>query len=113
MSSPAAKAKVDVRLGDYRSAPDLEATWFVDPPYQPTRGMKTGQGLGYAPGCTSRELDYGELAEWCRSRRGQVIVCEQEGADWLPFRPCGTSATRGASAGARSSGRATVSRCSR
>ena len=27
------------------------------------------------------------LSEWCRSRRGQVMVCENEGARWLPFRP--------------------------
>jgi hypothetical protein len=32
-------------------------------------------------------LNYSELAAWCRSRPGQVIVCEEEGADWLPFRP--------------------------
>jgi hypothetical protein len=33
-----------------------------------------------------------------RSRRGQVIVCEAEGATWLPFRPfgetCGVSGKR-------------------
>lgn len=82
-----AAAKVELVCGDYRDAPDVEATWFVDPPYQPTRGDGWSQGLGYAPGCSSREIDYAELGEWCRSRRGQVIVCEQEGADWLPFRP--------------------------
>ena len=64
---------------DYRELPDIEATWFIDPPYQPKhmRGM-------YKHG---RNLDYGELAEWCRSRRGQVIVCETAGSDWLPFGP--------------------------
>ena len=31
--------------------------------------------------------DYEALADWCRSRRGQVIVCENVGADWLPFEP--------------------------
>jgi hypothetical protein len=25
------------------------------------------------------------LADWCRSRTGQTIVCENAGADWLPF----------------------------
>jgi site-specific DNA-adenine methylase len=64
--------------GDYREAPDVEATWFIDPPYQNIRD-------GYLWG--SREIDYADLSEWCRSRRGQVIVCEQEGADWLPFSP--------------------------
>jgi hypothetical protein len=65
-----------VRLADYRTAPDVEATWFIDPPYSQQSRYKS-----HAP------LDYGELAEWCRSRRGQVIVCESMGATWLPFRP--------------------------
>lgn len=53
-------------------------TWYVDPPYQV-------QGRHYRHGCES--IDYTHLAQWCRSREGQVIVCEQEGAGWLPFRP--------------------------
>lgn len=64
--------------GDYTAAPDGPATWFVDPPY--SRG-----GEHYAHG--SRRLDYGALADWCRSRPGQVIACEAAGADWLPFAP--------------------------
>jgi hypothetical protein len=84
---PEAKRKVEVVLGDYREAPDIEATWFVDAPYQRTREGWWSQGMGYGPGCTSADLDHGELAAWCRSRRGQVIVCEQAGASWLPFRP--------------------------
>jgi len=32
------------------------------------------------------QIDYGTLALWCKSRPGQVIVCENEGATWLPFR---------------------------
>lgn len=35
--------------------------------------------------CTG--LDYAVLADWCRTRRGQVMVCEQDGAEWLPFVP--------------------------
>lgn len=66
---------VDYRLGDYRDCPDIEATWFIDPPYQ------HADSSGYA----MAGLDYTELAEWCLSRRGQVIVCEGPGADWLPF----------------------------
>lgn len=38
-------------------------------------------------------LDYPALARWCRARRGQTIVCEAAGADWLPFVPFG--GTRG------------------
>ena len=36
------------------------------------------------------ELDHGALARWCRARRGQTIVCEADGADWLPFAPFGS-----------------------
>ncbi len=56
---------------------DAPATWFIDPPYQ-------GAGRHYRFG--SSGIDYLELGEWCRSRRGQVIVCENAGAGWLPFR---------------------------
>jgi hypothetical protein len=52
------------------------ATWFVDPPYQLA-------GSHYRFG--SSGIDYAQLADWCRSRPGQVIVCENAGADWLPF----------------------------
>jgi len=65
--------------GDYTAAPDIEATWFIDPPYQV-------QGKQYQHAVS----DYGALADWCRARRGQVIACESEGADWLPFRPITT-----------------------
>lgn len=53
------------------------ATWFVDPPYQ-----RAGQHYVF----NSSNIDYVDLAAWCRSRSGQVIVCENHGADWLPFR---------------------------
>lgn len=65
---------------DYRSAPDVEATWFVDPPYQK-------QGSHYVHSLSDEE--YASLGAWCRTRRGQTIVCEGEGADWLPFRAHG------------------------
>jgi site-specific DNA-adenine methylase len=54
------------------------ATWFVDPPYQ-------GAGRRYR--YSSKQIDYAALAAWCRTRPGQVVVCENEGASWLPFRP--------------------------
>jgi hypothetical protein len=72
--------------GDFTAAPDIEATWFVDSPYQRA-------GYGYVHG--SAAIDYAALAGWCRSRRGQTIVCEATVADWLPFAPFGT--TRGMS----------------
>jgi hypothetical protein len=69
-----AKRSVLYRCGDYRDAPDVEATWFIDPPYE-------GVIRGYRYG----NPDYDELATWCLSRKGQVIVCEGPGATWLPF----------------------------
>lgn len=81
---PHVKGRIEIYHGDYRDAPDIEATWFIDPPYHV--GSRAQQrGMGYAEGCNSAALDYDELGEWCRSRRGQKIVCEQEGATWLPF----------------------------
>ena len=60
----------------YTSILNREATWFIDPPYQIA-------GKHYRHG--SSDIDYGSLAEWCRSRKGLKIVCEGEGAEWLPF----------------------------
>jgi hypothetical protein len=60
---------------DYRDIVDVEATWFVDPPYVGLNHYRQG------------DIDYSDLALWCASRTGQVIVCENEGADWLPFEP--------------------------
>jgi hypothetical protein len=54
------------------------ATWVIDPEYQGNARGRTAYG-SHAP------LDYAELATWCRDRRGQVIVHEQQGATWLPF----------------------------
>lgn len=65
--------------GDYTEAPDIEATWFVDPPYNNKAGSH------YPCGCD--KIDFDALGQWCRQRRGQVIACENEGATCLPFRP--------------------------
>lgn len=62
--------------GSYEMAPDISATWFIDPPYQVA-------GNTYRMG--SKQIDYAALGEWCRSRNGQTIVCEVQGADWMPF----------------------------
>lgn len=70
--------------GDYTDAPDVRATWFVDPPYA---RKPDGRDPGGAYRYDGSAIDYATLGEWCRARRGQVIVCEQEGATWLPFRP--------------------------
>jgi hypothetical protein len=69
--------------GDYSLAPKVEATWFIDPPYEVA-------GHHYV----HSTVNYSELSAWCRSRRGQVLVCEQAGASWGPFRTFGL--TKGA-----------------
>ena len=84
---PAHRARVAVQVerirhwqiieGSYELAPDVDATWFVDPPY-------AEMGKHYR--CGADAIDFAALATWCRSRRGQVMVCENEGAEWLPFR---------------------------
>lgn len=61
----------------YADLPDVDGTWFIDPPYRYAKAK-------YRYNCVA---DYDRLGAWCRSRRGQVIVCEGDGADWLPFRP--------------------------
>ena len=65
--------------GGYDLAPDVEATWFIDPPYN------NAVGRYYIHG--PEALDYESLGRWCQSRRGQVMVCENDGAEWLPFSP--------------------------
>jgi hypothetical protein len=72
-----ARRSVIYRHGDYTEAPDIEATWFIDPPY-----VGVTNGYVHGPG----DIDYDELAQWCLSRRGQVIICEGPDAEWLPFR---------------------------
>lgn len=75
----------EVICNDYTEAPDIEATWFVDPPYQADGVGRWDRSRGGRYACANVNIDYPALAEWARSRRGQVIVCEQEGADWLPW----------------------------
>lgn len=70
---------------DYNHCPKpKKATWFIDPPYE-------AAGRYYRYG--SEQIDYSALAKWCRSRHGQVIVCENDGATWLPFRYLATTKT--------------------
>jgi len=61
------------------------ATWFIDPPY-------TDAGKHYRYGCNG--IDYEYLAKWSVGRFGQVIVCENDGANWLNFdRLCDINST--------------------
>ena len=66
--------------GEYHDVPTRDATWFVDPPYQGRAGRHYPE----------QPDDFSALGAWCRSLTGQVIVCEQEGADWLPFDALGS-----------------------
>jgi site-specific DNA-adenine methylase len=63
----------DITHGSYTDLPDIEATWLIDPPYQP---LISTAGNDYTTGASG--IDYQHLAEWCKSRKGQVIVCEQQ-----------------------------------
>jgi hypothetical protein len=63
-----------IHCEDYRNAPNIRADWFIDPPY-------VVAGKHY----TFSEIDYDALAKFCLSRKGPVTVCENRGAEWLPF----------------------------
>ena len=69
--------------GSREQAPNIEAHWFIDPPYSGAAGR--------AYRCN--EIDYNALAKWCKSRPGFVQVCEHWGATWLPFDPLATVKT--------------------
>lgn len=62
----------------FQNLGNVEATWFIDPPYQ-------FGGEHYDHGTDG--FEFSEVAAFARSRLGQVIVCENTKADWLPFRP--------------------------
>jgi len=65
-------------LGSYEDLPNEDATWFIDPPYQ-------FGGEHYKE--SSKNIDFTKLGEWCSSRNGQVIVCENTKATWMDFKP--------------------------
>lgn len=71
----------------YENIPNRRCTWFVDPMYQ---GMEHHYWAA-----KHHPTDYEHLGQWCRSRLGQVIVCESMRATWLPFQPLGASAVQG------------------
>lgn len=82
-----------VEQRSYVDAPDVEAHWHVDPPYNNAAGRRYPHS----------EIDFAHLAEWCRSRSGHVDVCENAGASWLPFEPlCEVVSSRGRRDGHRS-----------
>jgi site-specific DNA-adenine methylase len=67
-----------VTCASYQDIPNTRATWFIDPPYQ----CKAGRKYPF------NKIDFEHLAEWSRSREGQVMVCENSDSEaWLPFQP--------------------------
>ena len=64
--------------GSFEDLQNIEATWFIDPPYQ-------FGGEHYIE--STKNINFAKLAEWCITRNGQTIVCENTKADWLPFKP--------------------------
>ncbi len=69
----------EIKQGSYDELENEDATWFIDPPYQ------YGGEHQYKFG--NKQIDFNHLADWCKSRKGQSIVCETTKADWLDFRP--------------------------
>lgn len=53
------------------------AHWHIDPPYNNEAGRRY----------PNSSLSFSSLAAWCRGLPGPVDVCENVGADWLPFEP--------------------------
>ncbi len=68
----------EIKLGSYDELENVEATWFIDPPYE---------FGGHEYKCSNKNIDFDKLAEWCKERNGQAIVCENTKATWLPFKP--------------------------
>jgi site-specific DNA-adenine methylase len=66
---------------DYIECPDIEADWFIDPPYE-----VAGKCYKFS------NIDYKQLAQFCLNRKGKITVCENEGATWLPFEPFSVAA---------------------
>lgn len=76
--------------GEWYDAPqDFGATYFIDPPYE-----NAGKHYRFST------IDYSALGSFCETlhmQGQQVIVCENTGAKWLPFRHLDTvkASTRG------------------
>jgi hypothetical protein len=69
-----------VREGDYKDVLQLKpATYFIDPPYQ-------FGGEYYHSSVNNSHLDYNELKDWAITRSGQIIICENDKANWMDFK---------------------------
>jgi site-specific DNA-adenine methylase len=67
-----------IEHSDYKDLKNENATWFIDPPYQ-----HGGQYYKFG----NKDINFEELSEWCKNRFGQIVVCENSKATWLPFKP--------------------------
>jgi len=63
---------------DFNEIKNECATWYIDPPYQ---------FGGHSYKHSNKKIDFFTLADWCKSRNGQAIVCENTKANWLNFKP--------------------------
>lgn len=70
---------------DYTEIENQKATWFIDPPYE-------FGGQAYVK--SNKHIIFSKLAEWCKERDGQSIVCENMKATWMDFKPMATHHTR-------------------
>lgn len=70
-------------------------TWFIDPPYQiKLKNNSVFQnGNGYSKDCNTENINFENLKKYIFSKKGQIIVCEKEGANWLPFKKFRTNKT--------------------
>lgn len=64
----------------YVDIDNINATWFIDPPYQ-------FGGQHYHSSASNKHINFNKLAIWCKSRNGEIIVCENSKATWLDFKP--------------------------
>ena len=69
-----------IMQGEYADIPNQKATWFIDAPYQ-------YGGELYNTCERQGGIDFDYLKKWTLGREGQVIVCENTKATWLPFAP--------------------------
>lgn len=68
----------------YQSIPNMEATYFIDPPYEETQIKTNGDRYPFGD-----DINYPELGKWIQSRSGQVIACEGSKVDYIPVEPFG------------------------
>ena len=69
----------EITLGSYDEIDNsLCATWFIDPPYQ-----YGGDSYKFS----NKDINYKNLSDWCEKLNGQIIVCENDKANWMDFKP--------------------------